>query len=243
MVNEKPIGGPGKVVEINEYKFGKRKYNREHHVDGQWVFGGIEHGNSANLFLVTVEKRDAATLLALIEKWILPGSKVVSNGWKAYSSLENLGYTHEVDVNHRLSFINKNGEHTNTIEGDWCHVKACLPPYNSRNHMFTAYLSKYMFAKICKYTKKDAVEALFRTAVQFHTRSHPFTDNFPNDKDFDFDDNDNDLGDDNDKNIDLYGDNDLADDDNNNDLCNDNDKNMELYDDSSSEFYGFPNEE
>jgi hypothetical protein len=34
------IGGKGKVVEI-ESKFGKRKYNRGH-VEGQWVFGGVE---------------------------------------------------------------------------------------------------------------------------------------------------------------------------------------------------------
>lgn len=36
------IGGPGKHVEIDESKFGKRKYHRGKRVDGVWVFGGIE---------------------------------------------------------------------------------------------------------------------------------------------------------------------------------------------------------
>ena len=36
------IGGPGKVVKIDESKFGKRKYHCGRHVDGHWVFGGIE---------------------------------------------------------------------------------------------------------------------------------------------------------------------------------------------------------
>ena len=36
------IGGPGKLVQIDESKIGKRKYHRGHVVEGQWVFGGIE---------------------------------------------------------------------------------------------------------------------------------------------------------------------------------------------------------
>lgn len=32
-----PIGGVGKIVEIDESKFGKRKYNRGHYVEGTWV--------------------------------------------------------------------------------------------------------------------------------------------------------------------------------------------------------------
>ena len=30
------ISGLGKIVEIDESKFGKRKYHRGHHVEGQW---------------------------------------------------------------------------------------------------------------------------------------------------------------------------------------------------------------
>jgi len=34
-----PIGRSGKIVEIDESKFGKRKYNRGKRVDSIWVFG------------------------------------------------------------------------------------------------------------------------------------------------------------------------------------------------------------
>ncbi|ELU13096.1 hypothetical protein CAPTEDRAFT_186616 [Capitella teleta] len=36
------IGGPDVIVEINESKFGKCKYQRGHRVEGSWVFGGRE---------------------------------------------------------------------------------------------------------------------------------------------------------------------------------------------------------
>ena len=39
------IGGNGIEVEIDESKFGKRKYYRGHRVEGQWIFGGREKYN------------------------------------------------------------------------------------------------------------------------------------------------------------------------------------------------------
>ena len=43
--NSVRLGGEGKIAEqIDESKFGKRKYHQGHHAEGQWpwVFGGIE---------------------------------------------------------------------------------------------------------------------------------------------------------------------------------------------------------
>uniref|UniRef100_A0A915HUD0 Transposase n=1 Tax=Romanomermis culicivorax TaxID=13658 RepID=A0A915HUD0_ROMCU len=34
------LGGPGKIVEIDESKFGKRKYHRGHRVEGSWIIAG-----------------------------------------------------------------------------------------------------------------------------------------------------------------------------------------------------------
>lgn len=65
----KPIGEPGRTVEIDESKFGRRKYNKGHRVEWQWVFGGFER-ESVNVFMIPVQTRDRATLLPTIDKWI-----------------------------------------------------------------------------------------------------------------------------------------------------------------------------
>ena len=56
IINVEKLGGPGKIVEIDESKFGKRKYHRGKHVEGQWVFGGYERG-TGRVFMVPVESR------------------------------------------------------------------------------------------------------------------------------------------------------------------------------------------
>lgn len=65
--------GPGHIVEIDESAFGKSKYNKGRFIKTQWVFGGIDI-TTRECFLVEVDQRDAATLLPIIEQYILPGN-------------------------------------------------------------------------------------------------------------------------------------------------------------------------
>jgi hypothetical protein len=54
------IDGRYKTVEIDESKFGRRKYRKGHPVTGQWVFGGVKRESGAT-FLVPVKDRTADT--------------------------------------------------------------------------------------------------------------------------------------------------------------------------------------
>ena len=73
-------------MEIDECKFGRRKYNRGRAVEGHWVFGGMERGGGDS-FLVEVAQRDAATLLPIIAQYVRPGTVVYSDKWSAYNRL------------------------------------------------------------------------------------------------------------------------------------------------------------
>ncbi|XP_020905726.2 uncharacterized protein LOC110243911, partial [Exaiptasia diaphana] len=137
------LGGPGKIVQIDESKIGKRKYHRGHMVEGQWVFGGIEE-DSRKCFIVAVENRTEETLLALIKKWIKPGTLIVSDCWKGYINLEKHGYEHRT-VNHSKEFVNELGFHTNKIEGHWRQMKASLPTHGRRKAHYDSYLAEFLW--------------------------------------------------------------------------------------------------
>ena len=100
------------VVEIDEIFFVKRKYKRGRQLSSVWLFGGIEVTKKKFIVPLLVEKQDrsAATLILLIKKYILPVTIIVIDGWKAYCSLGNKGYTHWV-VNHAKHFVDPENRH------------------------------------------------------------------------------------------------------------------------------------
>lgn len=162
------IGGVGKVVEIDESKFGKRKYHRGKRVDGVWVFGGIERG-SKKCFFEAVEDRSAQTLIPIIKKNIKPGTLILSDCWKAYSSLEREGYEH-LTVNHSIQFLNpENGACTNLIESTWNAVKKSLPKSGTQKHLYESYFCEYSVRK--KYLNES--EDKFLAFLQLVKRVYP----------------------------------------------------------------------
>ncbi|KAJ4425501.1 hypothetical protein ANN_27695 [Periplaneta americana] len=175
------IGGPGTIVEIDESKFGRRKYNRGRLIEGQWVFGGVERGNPTNFFMEPVQNRDAETLVNLIQEWILPGTTIVSDCWKAYITLQNQGFLH-LRVNHSVEFVDTadSGEihienlrrlagehitiHTQNIERKWSTVKYSIPAFGRRKQHFEGYFAEYIFKSnfsrsrlICEFFKRASL--------------------------------------------------------------------------------------
>lgn len=164
-----PIGGEGKVVEIDESKFGKRKYHRGRRVEGQWVFGGYERGTGL-VFMVPVEKRNRETLLPIIHAWIKPGTTIHSDQWKAYAGLDNdpnYSYKH-LTVNHSETYKDPiTGACTNGIEGSWRPAKVHYNSSGRRKGKFDGNLAKYMFVKWCKFNRQDPFFSLIKASLDW----------------------------------------------------------------------------
>ena len=137
------IGGVGKVVEVDECKFGRRRYHKGRRVDGVWIFGGIEHDtNPPKCFFVTVPDCSAETLIPLIKRWIRPGTKILSDCRKSCASLQADGYIHET-VSDSVTFSPETGVHTNTMESSWLSLKKSLPKYGTKKALYESYFAEY----------------------------------------------------------------------------------------------------
>src|SRR5438132_4373931 len=142
------IGGVNIVVEIDESKFGRRKYHRGRMIEGVWVVGGIEKTDEKRCFVKVVQDRTAETLHDVISRNVLPGSIVHTDLWRGYRGIEQeLNMIHRT-VNHSENFIDPDtGVHTNTIEGLWNGIKIQIPPRNRNKDTITNHLFEFIWHK------------------------------------------------------------------------------------------------
>ncbi|CAG9318300.1 unnamed protein product [Blepharisma stoltei] len=124
------------TVEIDESYFFHRKYHRGRFTGGQWVFGAIERGSNKCL-LKQVPDRTRETLEELINKWILPGTNIISDGWPAYARIDEINggvYSHEIVI-HQECFVDPVDPsiHTQHIEShlNSCEKKAQISIWNA----------------------------------------------------------------------------------------------------------------
>jgi hypothetical protein len=112
------IGGIGHIVEIDESKFSKRKYNVGRTVRSPWVIGGIDV-ETRDTFFVEVFSRNRDVLSSVILENVEVGTTIYTDEWRGYCDLTELGYIH-LTVNHRRNFVDPfTGANTQLIENSW----------------------------------------------------------------------------------------------------------------------------
>ena len=127
--NGPSLGGPGCVVEIDESCFRhKQKYHRGRaNPNPKWVFGLISRStpdSHAHGVMKVVMARNAETLIPLIQAHVKPGTKVISDLWRAYNDVDTLPGLEHGTVNHSVNFVCPvTLNHTQGIESYWAQVK------------------------------------------------------------------------------------------------------------------------
>ncbi|NDW11215.1 IS1595 family transposase [Dysgonomonas sp. 520] len=118
---------------------------------------------------LVVKNTDGNTLKGIVYGLIKPGSTVVTDGWKGYLGISNM-YDHQIVKHSKGSYKNKEGYHTNGIEGFWSHLKRglkCTYHSASRKH-----LQKYCdeFAYTYNTRKISDVERFILFITSMHKR-------------------------------------------------------------------------
>ena len=112
-------------------------------------FGGVERGTH-KCFIVPVKRRDAATLLPIIQQHIYPGATIISDCWAAHNLIDELPklYTHYT-VNHSEAFVDEEtGAHTNTIESTWQKFKSGHKKrFGTHRSLFSTYLCDFLWRR------------------------------------------------------------------------------------------------
>ena len=62
LANPCSLGGPGVIVEVDEAKFGNRKYNKGGYREGVWVLGGVDRSTGQCFLLPCPNNRRGAHL-------------------------------------------------------------------------------------------------------------------------------------------------------------------------------------
>ena len=142
--SSEPIGGPSKIVELDESYITTTRFNNERVLRDEkkkvWVFGGIEK-QSKKYFILRVYRRDKDTLVNLIKHFILPGTRVSIDGWKSHSILVKEGYIHDLR-NHSIEFLTNED---NTSERVWETLKGTIKRQGRPDVCEDTYIFQYLY--------------------------------------------------------------------------------------------------
>jgi len=135
----------------------RRKNNAGRILPQQWIFSGICRETKA-CFIVRVPDRSEKTLLPIIQKYIRPGSIIMSDCWKAYNNLQQAGFKHNT-VNHMYNFVDPNTGAPR--ERLWGNKKR----RGTNRNFLESYLAEFMWRT--RIGKNDVFETILKDISEF----------------------------------------------------------------------------
>jgi transposase-like protein len=144
------------IIEMDETVIFKPKYNRGRVPTTRWLFGAIER-STGKCFMECVRNRKAETLLPIIAKHCLPGSRLITDGFSSYFTLDTVYggiYQHD-SVIHKFNFVDPgdNDIHTQTIESTWSVLKrGSKIRKGTHSSVLSSYIHEFLWRRnfVCK---------------------------------------------------------------------------------------------
>jgi len=125
---ETPLGGEGKVVEIDETYVGGSQTGKSvgrGTSNKTIIMGMVERGGDALVKVVPNMKREH--ILPVIEQSIQKGSEVHADMLTSYDVIGQSGYDlHRINKKASGKYVGKNGETVNAVENFWRHLKCSI---------------------------------------------------------------------------------------------------------------------
>lgn len=122
---DEPLGGNGKVVEIDEAYVGGEGHQKGYSEDKTIVLGMVERDGRAIIQVIPDTLR--ITMTDEINDHIEKGTEIHTDGHRSYSTLPRHGYAHKV-INKQATrrYVGPNGESVNVVENFWRHLKCSI---------------------------------------------------------------------------------------------------------------------
>lgn len=153
---QKPIGGEGIVVEIDEYKIGSRKHELGKAMEGSWILAFIEVGSTEKCQLEIYpddDKRDKEFLLSLLKKHVLAGTEIHTK--EEWFDIESLGYVHRI-VDYSIE------SDTEDIKSSWYSMKYYLSSGGICEEKLDEHLCEFLWRRRVKYLGEDPFNQLLK---------------------------------------------------------------------------------
>lgn len=110
--------------------------------------------------MVPVPNRTKEELLMIIEKWISPGTIIISDCWKAYDCLGDKEFFH-FKINHSIEFVDYSERsilmHTQGIERAWRDLTSYIPKYGVKAINYNGHLSMFLFKRMVNHSRRNPV--------------------------------------------------------------------------------------
>ena len=158
------------IIELDEAYFGRKRLRGinmpQKRGRGTWkqpVFGVFEREGRVYTELVPDAKQ--LTLRKAIRGKIDTESLIITDGWRGYNGLVDVGYDKHLRVNKSKHFSNKQGVHINGIESFWSFTKRRLSKFNGVKKYFAFHLKECEWR--WKKTQKEMKNELWMLLLKY----------------------------------------------------------------------------